>query len=298
MSLTSTMTPAASWDISNRDRSFAPHYTHRVKLSSATATATKIRPAKGRNSSKQLQQLEILYNEAKSLFHQSALSRSFQIMLQAKSRPRVTKVVSLGLGSLGPSKDQTRRIKQLVIFINIASYLDASSSETDAVALYAQDPNFTKTDEEFLGSLGIRVLKTPSASDLGEAGSMIDGETIVYSPFLTIDAYIQLFAPLSAKSRDVSGPGAVLPALIGDDFNALKMKWEKRTAEHRQVDEIMKEIKASEYQRRAVGGGGFWEDADSPFPMAFYLRQSSAGQRVLAGDQRTKVAAKPRRQKL
>lgn len=181
--------------------------------------------------------------------------------------------MSLGLGSLGPSKDQLRRIKQLVILIAIASHLTVYS----VVSLYAQDPSFTKMDEEFLANLGVQVLKTSSPSDLGEATRVIDGETMIYSPFLTIDAYRQLLSPITTGSE--RGSPVAAPFLIGDDFNALKLKWEKHTTEHRDVDALMKAMKARNYQRRVLGGEGFWEEADSTFPMAIYRIQGPAGER-------------------
>ncbi|KAH7177053.1 hypothetical protein EDB81DRAFT_676106 [Dactylonectria macrodidyma] len=295
MSLTITTRPAASWDISNRDPALAPREP-RLKHNSTNATPNG-RNAKGKTSSKQVRQLSSLYEEAKHLFYQSALSESFEAMLRAKNRPRVNKAVSLGLGTLAPSKFQSRRMKQLVIFIAIASYLGLTSDDSGAGALYAQDPTFTKTDEEFLASLGIQILKTPSIYDLGEAGRTIDGNTVVYSPILTIAAYTRLFTPLSEQSVESSGIDA-LPLLIGDDFNALRMKWERRTTEYKIVEEVMKTMKARAFQRRAVGGEGFWEEADNTFPMAVYWGQTGRGRATERGAQKEGVAVKARRGKL
>jgi hypothetical protein len=225
-----------------------------------------------RGPSKQLQRLFTLYHEATNEFLQSQLSERLQTMLHAKTRPRVSKAVSLGLGSLvEASKDQPRRIKQLVIFMAIAASIQTSLN----FPLYAQDPTFTKTDEDFLGLLGIQVLRTPSASHLGEAGDLIDAQTLVYCPFLTIAAYTQLLGPAASRSEE-----AVAPVVVGDDFNALKLKWEKRTAEHRDVDVLTKEIRRLGYQRRVVSGEGFWKETDHPFPMALYWRQSGQSEKA------------------
>ncbi|KAH7128049.1 hypothetical protein B0J13DRAFT_483559 [Dactylonectria estremocensis] len=240
----------------------------------------------------------MVYEEAKHLFHQSALSETFEAMLRAKNRPRVNKAVSLGLGSLAPSKYQSRRLKQLVIFIAIASYLGLTSDgPTTGVPVYAQDPTFTRTDEEFLATLGIQVLKTPSIYDLGEAGRMIDGNSVVYSPILTIAAYTRLLPSPSEQSMESSGLDA-LPLLIGDDFNALKMKWEKRTTEYKIVEEVMKTMKARAFQRRAVGGEGFWEEVDNTFPMAVYWGQTGRGRVSEKGAQKQGAAVKSRKGKL
>lgn len=242
---------------------------HGVKsMTDSVSSFPRTKPA-----SKQLDKLFTLYQEAKDTFDDSALAERLQSMMNAKTRPRITKAISLGLGSLGASKDQPRRIKQLVIFLAIASYLAASQS---LVPLYAQDPTFTSTDEAFLSTFGIKVLKTPSPSELGEAADLIDSETLVYSPFLTIAAYTSLFV---SGSKSSSLPGSKIPVLIGDDFNALKLKWEKRTTEHRDVEALIKAFKARNYQRRVISGDGFWHESDNPFPMALYWGQSSNSSR-------------------
>ncbi|KAF4980222.1 hypothetical protein FZEAL_3733 [Fusarium zealandicum] len=194
--------------------------------------------------------------------------------MSARNRPRITKAVSLGLGSLLPSKDQQRRIKQLVIFMAIASHLNLPLTDKRPLILYAQEPTFTSTDEAFLQSLGIHILKTPSTLELGEAGRVIDGETLVYSPFLTVNTYKLLLGPSSQVTIPSLDPWDHIPMLVGDDFNALRLKWEKRTAEHRDVEGLLKAIKFGNYRRRAVNSEGFWQDTDRTFPMALYWIQS------------------------
>jgi hypothetical protein len=190
-------------------------------------------------------------------------------MLRTKNRPRITKIVSLGLGSLLDAKDQQRRIKQLVMLMAIASHLTLPLSNKNALQIYAQDPTFTAADENFLASLGIVVLRTPSIADLGEAGRMMDEETLVYSPFLTLETYKLLLS--SSQSSEVP---VNVPMLISDDFNALRSKWDKRTSERKDVEGLIQGTRAGNYRRRAVNGEGFWTDLDRPFPLALYLRQS------------------------
>ncbi|CEI62242.1 hypothetical protein FVEN_g10262 [Fusarium venenatum] len=219
------------------------------------------------SSGKQLQQLSILYQDAMDLYNQSSLAETIQDMLRTKNRPRITRIVSLGLGSLLDAKDQQRRIKQLVMLMAIASHLTLPKN---ALQIYAQDPTFTEVDETFLASLGIVVLKTPSIADLGEAGQMMDEETLVYSPFLTLETYKLLLS--SSQTSDVP---VNVPMLISDDFNALRLKWDKRTSERKDVEGLIQGTRAGNYRRRAVNGEGFWTDLDRPFPLALYLRQST-----------------------
>ncbi|OBS24988.1 hypothetical protein FPOA_05524 [Fusarium poae] len=218
------------------------------------------------SSGKQLQQLSMLYQDAMDLYNQSTLAETIQDMLRTKNRPRITRIVSLGLGSLLDAKDQQRRIKQLVMLMAIASHLTIPNS---TLQIYAQDPTFTAVDETFLASLGIVVLKTPSIADLGEAGQMMDQETLVYSPFLTLETYKLLLSSSQTSQVPVN-----VPMLISDDFNALRLKWDKRTLERKDVEGLIQGTRVG-YRRRAVNGEGFWTDLDRPFPLALYLRQST-----------------------
>jgi hypothetical protein len=184
-------------------------------------------------------------------------------------KPAVTKVVSLGLGSFSEkTKHQSRRLKQLALLVAIVENLNQTAGPD--IEVYAQDPSFTKLDVAFLQGLGIRVLKTPSPSDLGEALRVIDEHALVYSPFLTIDAYELLMSRV-----------ADMGLLIGDDFNALRVKWEKGTPEHRQVEQLIRS-RVSGFRRRALGGDDFWEEGDRAFPMAVYWKQTPAAGLVRA----------------
>jgi SRR1 len=209
--------------------------------------------------SRELQQLQNLYDDSKALYYQSLLSKSIALMLRAKQGAPLTKAISLGLGSL-TSRDQSRRIKQLTIFLAITEQLE--SSMQNPIKLYAQDPTFTKTDEAFLQSLGITILRTPSPSALGEAEKFIDRNTLVYSPFLTIEAYQSILE------------SCTIGMLVGDDFNALRLKWPKHTTEHDTVEKLVKRD-LTRYERRSISRSSkdqndFWENEDKPFPMAVY----------------------------
>lgn len=190
-------------------------------------------------------------------------------MLRTKQKLPITKAISLGLGSL-VSKDQSRRIKQLTIFLAIIKQLEASAAQP--IKVYAQDPAFTKVDELFLESLGIRILRTPSASILGEAERHMDMRAMVYSPFLTIQAYRNVL-----ESCNVG-------ILVGDDFNALRMKWPKSTSEHDDVNRLIKR-ELMPYQKRSFNQGSklenfFWEKDDKMFPMALYRRSQEREQGI------------------
>ena len=124
--------------------------------------------------------------------------------------------------------------------------------------IYAQDPSFSKIDEAFLQGLGVKILSTPSATELGEAAQYIDESTLVYCPFLTLEAYELLFATGTVKF------------FIGDDFDALRMKWPKRSAGWNEAEALSKRFVQGLRKRVISGGDDFWDAEDKPFPMAMY----------------------------
>ncbi|KAH8888425.1 hypothetical protein GQ53DRAFT_748859 [Thozetella sp. PMI_491] len=252
-----------------------PHATPAPGFRSDMQRAARSKP--GQQVSKQFRALQRQYEGARALYDSSSLSQAVDTMLQARNRPAATKAVSLGLGSLSEkSRDMPRRFKQLAIFTAIGDHLRQTAPQFQ---LYAQDPSFTKVDELFLQTLGIQVLRTPSPSDLGEAQHVIDRDTLVYSPFLTIAAYRLL---LESCPVDL---------LIGDDFNSLLLKWEKHTTEHKELVQLAKQHVAP-FQRRVVNGAGFWEEDDRAFPMALYQRKPNRdqkGSKALAAESRQNV---------
>lgn len=234
-----------------------PHAIEDVEVSSSQRQARQ--KSKFKPLPRELLQLTARLSDLQDLYSQSQLSLSMsrQVHTMAKAGIPVTRIVSLGLGSLLVVKGQSRRLKQLALLLAIRDYLQAARKQT--IEVFAQDPTFTRQDEALLTSLGIRILRTTSGSDLGEAASFITSSTLVYSPFLTIEAYEQLTVRC----------GRELQYLIGDDFDALSQKWPKRSAERKQVEVLMK-TGLSKYRRKMVAGEGFWAIEDETFPMAVY----------------------------
>ncbi|ROT43836.1 hypothetical protein SODALDRAFT_320204 [Sodiomyces alkalinus F11] len=238
---------------------------------------TKGNKTSGGKATKQIKRLEALYDETCSFYLQSNLSRSIATALDRKRRPRISKLVLLGLGSLGTSRDQGRRIKQLVLFVALALFITSTSEPKEAsVSLYVQDPMFDRTDEAFLQNMGFKVLHTPSPYQLGEAGDVIDDETLVYTPHLPLMAYKAL---LASSTQGAGGGDGVkggledaMPVLMSDDFDGLRRKWDKQTEEFRDVEMLTKRLRGYGYRRRAIGAGGFWVEEDASFPMALYTK--------------------------
>jgi hypothetical protein len=219
------------------------------------------RKPKAKTRSRDLKSLSNQLEDSQALYETSQLAQTINRGLRTllkNTRTPISKVLSLGLGSLVVAKGQSRRLKQLTILLAIRDILQESLGIS--VQIYAQDPAFTRNDESFLNSLSVRILRTPSGSELGEASSVLDNFTLVYSPFLTLDAYGQLL-----------GGGQTVPYLVGDDFDALLHKWPKHSAERVEVERVMR-YGLGGCRRRAIDGDGFWTIADATFPMAMYQR--------------------------
>jgi hypothetical protein len=233
---------------------------HAVEVEELTRS-TRIPNIKA-SSSRELRQLNIIYNKSNNLYLESKLSISITHLLESKNRPAVTKIISLGLGSL-KSTDQSRRIKQLTIFLAIVEQLRQHNPK---IEIYAQDPSFSKTDEAFLQSLGVHILFTPSATELGEAERYIDESTLVYCPFLTLEAYQLLFST------------GTLNFFIGDDFDALRIKWPKHSAGRNEAESLSRRFIQRFRKRLIESDNGFWDEEDKPFPMAMYWSNSQRNQ--------------------
>lgn len=69
--------------------------------------------------------------------------------------------------------------------------------------------------------------------------------------------------------------------LVGDDFNALRLKWPKFTAENEDVERMLKR-ELVKYQRRSIAQGpkdqaAFQEEEHRTFPIALYWRLQDHG---------------------
>lgn len=227
---------------------------------------SKLKP---KSQSREARSLSVQLDRYQSRYEDSRLAQTIHRQLSAmlkNAQGPIMKVLSLGLGSLLVAKGQSRRLKQLVILLAIRDILRQRLGIS--IQVYAQDPTFTRKDESFLENLGIRILRTPSGSELGEASIVLDTSTLVYSPFLTLEAYGQLL-----------GDERSVQYLFGDDFDALLHKWPKQSAERMEVEEIVKNGLGS-YRRRSVVDEDFWTTEDSTFPMAIYERSKKNRKRM------------------
>lgn len=244
-----------------------PHATISYTVLPKDKQARHVLKSKSRSPSRELQHLQTRFEEVQAHYRTSHLSTSMERLVQQASKssgPSINRMLSLGLGSLTPIKTQSRRLKQLAIFLAIADTLEDTLQKP--VALLAQDPTFTKTDEAFLNTFGIGVIRTPSGAELGEARQVLDERTLVYSPFLTLEAYEQLMLHAGQHVKHI----------VGDDFNALLEKWPKHSPEEAQVKRVMKGG-ILRFRRQAVIGDGFWEEEiDGAFPMAMYSARGAA----------------------
>lgn len=221
--------------------------------------------------SRDIYRLQVQLADLQSTYTTSEFAKNIdkQLLFLTKSATTsLTRIISLGLGSLSSTeRGQTRRLKQLALLISIRETLQSQAKAP--IEVYAQDPTFTKQDEALLRSLNIHILRTASGSSLGEAADMITPSTLIYSPFLTLEAYEQLLI----------GSKQPVQYVVGDDFNALLEKWPKHSAERAQVQRVTKAA-LGRYRRKAVSGAGFWEESDGAFPMAVYAVQRRVNEKA------------------
>jgi hypothetical protein len=108
----------------------------------------------------------------------------------------------------------------------------------------------------------VHILSTPSATEVGEAAQYIDESTLVYCPFLTLEAYQLFFST------------GTLNFFIGDDFDALRIKWPKHSAGRNEAESLSRRS-VQGFRKRVIGSDdGFWDAEDKPFPMAMYWSTS------------------------
>ena len=215
----------------------------------------KPKPISTRRYSGEIDKLQRLYEESKIVVRQSNVVPQITAIAKRIAIRGVIKAVSLGLGSL-VGRDQSRRMKQLALFMAFVKAHNSIAANS-ITEVYAQDPAFTKTDEKFLQSLGIVILHTPDSSQLGEA------LTLVYTPFLTIQAYKALFQTVSVSY------------LVGDDFHVLREKWSRNSENGAIVEQILRQTR-SKLNRRVLDCDGIWDANDKAFPMAAYLARKGA----------------------
>jgi len=229
-------------------------------------SSKRSRNAKSKGGSRDQYRLQALLSDIQITYIGSQFSTNIEKQISAlhkSARTPITNILSLGLGSLSSAeRGQTRRLKQFALLLAVRDTLHRISGKI--IEVYAQDPTFTRQDEVFLSTHGVRILRTPSGSSLGEAASVITPSTLIYSPFLTLEAYEQLLVR----------PTQPVQYLIGDDFSALAEKWPKYSAESAQAEKV-KKAALGRYRRKAVSGEGFWIETDASFPLAVYTIQNS-----------------------
>lgn len=242
-----------------------------MSLAFTETSKSRRQPKTKTKTSRDQHRLQTISADIQASYSDSSFAKNIdkQLAFLAKSSPaRITRILSLGLGSLcSAERGQMRRLKQLAVLLAIRDTLQKQSKS--CVQVFAQDPTFTRQDEALLASFGIRIARTSSGSSLGEAADLIDASTLIYSPFLTLEAYEKLLV-------DSASP---VQYLIGDDFNALLDKWPKYSAERAQVEKVTKSA-IGRYRRKAISGSGFWDEADGAFPMAMYAEQSSVREKA------------------
>ncbi|KAI6915172.1 hypothetical protein KC318_g114 [Hortaea werneckii] len=111
-----------------------------------------------------------------------------------KKRPdegwRIERAVCLAVGSFSRDNWQSRQrsLMQFVAFVDIVKHLQHDGE--GQIQCFAQEPQFTESDQTYLASIGIRVIEHhPDANSkaLGPVHELLGPSTFVFEPFMDFD---------------------------------------------------------------------------------------------------------------
>ncbi|SMR49098.1 unnamed protein product [Zymoseptoria tritici ST99CH_1E4] len=140
-----------------------------------------------------LEKLNLEFQTKTKAYRQTTCRRTVTQILN-RIRPdsgwKLDKALCLGVGSLSRENLECRRrsMWQLVVFYDLVEQL---RGEGLVLEVFAQEPGFTELDGEFLNILGVKVLETrlgDGTAGLGPAKEQLGGETLVFEPFIDMNA--------------------------------------------------------------------------------------------------------------
>ncbi|EMC94034.1 hypothetical protein BAUCODRAFT_150257 [Baudoinia panamericana UAMH 10762] len=107
---------------------------------------------------------------------------------------QISKVVCLASGSFSRSNWQSRQrsMLQFAALVDIIEHLETDSEleSRDKIARFAQDPQYTAVDTEFLGCYGFTVLQSALSAvgkaELGLAAQHVSPASFVFEPFMDV----------------------------------------------------------------------------------------------------------------
>ncbi|KAK3078461.1 hypothetical protein LTS18_007452 [Coniosporium uncinatum] len=163
-----------------------------------------------------VQKLQQEYERYRELLRASECARTVEAVLKRWQREGegswgIDTAVCVGLGQLSVEAAVRRRAMwQLVLFLHVVESLQGlGGGGGERVKMFAQEPNFTALDEEFLKGLGVEVVTHPRGAE------MVTERTFLYAPFL----------PWFVLLRDVL-PGKDPRLYVGIDVNEVQERME------------------------------------------------------------------------
>ncbi|KAI7276711.1 hypothetical protein KC345_g6789 [Hortaea werneckii] len=111
-----------------------------------------------------------------------------------KKRPdegwRIERAVCLAVGSFSRDNWQSRQrsLMQFVAFLDIVKHLQQDGE--GQIQCYAQEPQFTESDQTYLASIGIQVIEhrpDTNSKALGPIHEYLGPSTFIFEPFMDFD---------------------------------------------------------------------------------------------------------------
>ncbi|KAI7627364.1 hypothetical protein KC343_g6021, partial [Hortaea werneckii] len=111
-----------------------------------------------------------------------------------KKRPdegwQIERAVCLAVGSFSRDNWQSRQrsLMQFVAFVDIVKHLQQDGE--GQIQCFAQEPQFTESDQTYLASIGIQVIEHQSAANskaLGPIHEHLGPSTFIFEPFMDFD---------------------------------------------------------------------------------------------------------------
>ncbi|KAK3682026.1 hypothetical protein LTR37_020652 [Vermiconidia calcicola] len=164
-------------------------------------------------------------------------------------------------------EDRTKRIRQLVFFLDVQRIVTSTSKSKKKLQVFAQDPEFGMGDLEFLKDLDIAILQAPSGND-AVCPNTVGPDTITYSAFLPYPQTLDLITRCSQHG----------PAIhIGSDLSGMMAKrvevgrggdevktWNKYKATHKIIPPEDPSADRSAYIHVRTSSGGSCKECVRP----------------------------------
>ncbi|KAK3683280.1 hypothetical protein LTR37_020393 [Vermiconidia calcicola] len=153
-------------------------------------------------------------------------------------------------------QDRTKRLRQLVFFLDVQEIVTSHSKSKTKLQVFAQDPEFGTGDIKFLTKVGITVVGEKKGKE-DEGDNMVGPDTITYSAFLTWRETLGLIARCSQHGPAIH-LGSDLSGMMDKIGGDAAKTWKEYKAAHKINDDLQDPNgDRTAYMHIRTGSGGF-----------------------------------------